>query len=446
MNSSANISWATTLNLAPLRHEPVANSQTNLTTSRIPQAPRVAHPEHVVLVHSASRGKGCSTFIDDKRVYCHTHGYTLRYYEDANYTENLYTKKTGQEQLSLRLPLMRTLLFSSTVDQLTYFDLDTMIVQHELPLDDVFAAEQAKHNYPCTVFIQADPLFANTGFMSVKNTAWVRHTFLPTWDMFQIESMKQGHFNNQPAFNLALLNLALEAHDIPSKPCWPEIDADLKLKIRAWLAANPDHPPEEYHILPKNTFYSAYAKGCASVNPQQKGARGKRLGCTKEDEHGCSDTDLFNNCIYLCVNYIFENILKLNFTERSFKVSDTDGVCYMGYDGIQLNRHHLIPQKSLHRVLDSLNPPYPPEKKDDCLKQMYSKRGAKSQCVKGLTPRHHAAQYGAAYSKDVFLIHHHLDLNFPDFCNRSVVPTLENGAGLPPALGAADGHTETWWS
>ena len=320
----------------------------------------------------------CKAYIDSKRNYCERHNYTFKYYEDINFEPNTHY----QEPLSLRLHQARAYLFSRMVKQLTYLDFDTVIVQPEKTLDSIFAAEQAKHDFPCTVFVQADPYVLNSGFWSVVNTPWVRNIFLPAWDRMQIYAWQHGIFTNQAPLCVTILHAALEARGIKTRPCFnlKSFKMEYMSQVLEWAEnEKAGYPNEKWHQLPKLSTY------LSNLVDKGKNHRNSHV--------------LYS---YNCANYFYEEFLNSSFLNRSFRVSETDGVCFMGFDGTQMNRHHFMPSSALKRLNIG-------EFKND-----------------EHDIRFKPTKYGRAYSEDLFMIHHHLEKNYRGFCKRSPLSKGEN--------------------
>ena len=385
---------------------PSRSSETNQDPSAPPPEITIkvenSASSHHIFSHYTGTTPPCRPYLESKRSYCARHGYTFRYYHDYNYVNN--RKTSFQEPLSLRLHLARTYLYNGNVRQLTYFDMDTIIIEPEWRLDDIFAAEQAKHpDIPCTVFVQADPYLINTGFFSLKNTHWVREQFLPTWDRLQIMSWKMGYYMNQPAFNAAILHIALLAHNASdlTEPCWPN-NRELLNEIVTWAnTTRSGYPGPEYHQGHKLLDYFETLVG-------------------KRRAAGKSRTKL----TYYCASYVYDKVLKLPMTARSFKVSETDGVCFMGFEGPQINRHHMLPGRALDKLRKILSPaPGAPEAPPPSTE-------TETAASNGIT-RHTARPFGTAYSRDLFLLHSHFEELIPGFCDMGADVTFSKRNDAP---------------
>ena len=314
----------------------------------------------------------CKAYLESKRSYCERHNYTFKYYEDRDY---IPSSRHYQEPLSLRLHLARTYLFSGVVKQLTYMDFDTFIIQPEKTLESIYAAEAAKHDFPCTVFVQADPYVTNSGFWSVVNTPWVRNIFLPSWDRLQVYAWQHAIYFDQAPFGIAILHAALAARKIALRPCFnlrsQRAGGEDQARILHWSRTEKtDFPGSEWHQPPKLTTYQS--------NLVDKGKN-----------HRTNHVQFS----YSCANYFFEKMLQLPFANRSFRVSDTDGVCFMGFDGTQMNRHHFIPERARKKL-----------------------NLGKAKVDTG-DIRHQPTNYGSAYSDDLFMIHAHLEKMYHGVCD-----------------------------
>jgi len=322
----------------------------------------------------------CPRYAQSRQEYCNLHNYTCEF--ELMRFEN---HDHFQEALGMRIYMAMMKLQSAHVKRLTYMDADTLIIQPEVKIEDIFREEESRHDFPCTVLVQADPYLVNSGFFSIVNTRWTRNVFLPLWLNIYTEWQRLVvtwlHEPDQKSLVAAITTCALRfVHPtrLETKGDDSMIDFCQQMKpnpksyrwrnissiIAKWVSEKKNHPPKEYWIRPKQTTYQAMLKrGGDKYLP------------------------------YLCFNYVMQELFKKANFDYSFRVSDHDGICFMGFEGTQVNRQHFIPENVASKVPN--------------LNLSYHNRPL---------GRHAPWEYGSAYSKNVFMLHAHLEKFDECFC------------------------------
>ena len=336
---------------------------------------------------SPDRHEYCPRYHDARVQYCESVGYTCSF-ETLKFTPQLHF----QEALGMRMFMAQQKLQSQHVKQLTYMDADTFILPSSRgnSLEKLFREHTKHHDFPCTVLVQADPFLINSGFFSIVNTHWTRHVFIPLWVSIYNEWAAQKatwlREPDQKSLVAAISKIASEVHGVTKDSgggdfCRhdkldkhsPEWDA-LTEKVTEWVETKGEHnPPKPYWMT------SQKGEGHVKTGSYRFNHRRKPL------EKGA--------LIYYCFNYLMQEVLGKKNYDYSFRVSDTDGVCFLGFGGKQFNRQHTMP------------PSAKAEMKDFNASNHQESLG-----------RHSLANPGDAYSSDLFMLHAHLEKLDTCFC------------------------------
>ena len=330
----------------------------------------------------------CWAFVTNKESYCRKHG-ILWSFRRMHFVPHRHF----QESLALRIAIVSELLLSAHNRQVTYMDFDTFIVDHAVDIDSIYEEADAEHEFPCTVYVQADPYVVNSGFWSVMNTAWVREEFMPKWDALRRKWDASGAAGStarepdQKSFMAAILHFALRERNIDSDICGFE-EFDLRStkvqnatnEVKKWVNSLPaGYPGEDFYVRKKHPIPGLHKDLLSYVDGFRKHTSKSLDGAVLHD----------------CYNWAFDHVLGLSFRNRSFPVGTEDGICFLGFEGMQVNRQHFFPPaavRALHNFTFS----------------------------EAAENRHHAYQYGKGYSQTLFNFHAHLEKNDPNFCTSTV--------------------------
>ena len=375
-------------------------------------------PQHKVFSFYGSRdGQDyCPRYRVRRSAYCSRHGYSctfesMKFIPHANF----------QEALAMRIYLANQMLQSAHVKQLTYMDADTFILKEDMPLEDVFGYHAKKHDFPCTVMLQADPYLINSGFFSVTNTHWVRTVFLPLWLSIKNEWDRQrvGKWMTEPdqkSLVAAVLRVAVDAMGSNYKN---EARSGRELKNRGKSIRRKSKTTSSPPSVGRSTFEGQLDTFCrlevvdagslqwehmvktVSSWVERKGRSFPPRAYWQEPKQTSyvemlqRHPEKINTSIpYHCFNYAMQELLgKTTNFDYSFQVSETDGVCFMGFDGPQANRQHFITGSILKQVPDLNDTNH-----------------------KGPLLRHGPWKYGSAYSPDLLMTHAHLEKFDDCFC------------------------------
>ena len=346
----------------------------------------------------------CRAFLANKESYCRRHGLLWSFRRSF-----LLPQRHVQESSALKTSIASELLLSAHNQQVTYLDLDTFIVDHAVEFGGIFDKADREHpSFPCTVYVESDPYFVNSGFFSVMNTAWVREEFLPKWDSLRRSWERSamwgrqatGSINagepDQKALNAALLHFALRERGFPDGDICGFAEHDLKSpkvrnateQVRKWIKSlSVGFPGVDYYVRVKNPV--------VGLDKDQTSYAALFAKSEKSGEQPGGGYGLGASVFYECFNWAFQEVLGLDFRGRSFPVGEEDGVCFLGFDGLQVNRHHFLPKEAVGKLR----------------RFTYSESDEK---------RHHARLYGPGYSRDLFNIHAQLQKNDPAFCSSTL--------------------------
>ena len=190
-----------------------------------------------------------------------------------------------------------------------------------------------EYSQQCTVYLQADPLMLNSGFVSVRRSQWVLDAFLPTWQSytndgrFQFKYKKSANFHapEQAGLVAAVLHFAMRSLR-PDHPlvvanrsqhiCTdPKLSAQYVKEAAAYFAKHRQEPTKAFNFVGFETYYN-YMRG----------------------------TSRQTNRLYVCASYIYQAVLGLNQTQSAtIPIDNQNAICLLGYHGRQINRHHMIP-------------------------------------------------------------------------------------------------------
>ena len=340
------------------------------------------------LANDADNSSYCRAYVANKESYCKKHGLLWSFHRSF-----FAPHRHFQEALALRIPIASQLLLSAHNAQITYMDYDMMIVDHNVDINQIFNDVDKTHEFPCTVYVQADPYVLNSGFWSLMNTNWVREHFLQKWESFRFKWDVSGVAGkrvtgamepDQKGFVAAILHYALKERGFD-----PDICAAEKFSIRSKEWKNVSKEVANWiKTLPKN--YPKYKLWQLKAN--------RRWGPKKDHSSYQSVFDRDGgggNLFYLCFNWAMQHILKLPISDLSFPVGKEDGVCFMGYQGKQINRHHMFPRETFKKLRNF-------------------------SFSEATNSRHASTMYGTGYSTDLFALHAHLEANDQNFCTRTV--------------------------
>ena len=336
-----------------------AKANADAAGSSQPQATAAFH-RHLLFSYWYGATDPCPSQTRSKALYASHHGYGWRFEMRPAIPQHL-ARVAESPQLAeavwYKVIALRAAFDGRYVHQCTFFDSDTLIVQPELSLESIFsairpAARQApdtEHSSTvasaaaptsrqgraqCTVYLQADPLMLNAGFISVRRSSWVLNTFLPTWlsysedGRFNFRHSKRENFHapEQAALVATVLSFALRTYLQPDHPlvrgnasrhaCTdPHTSASLHNMAAEYFAQHPDEPPPQFSFVGFETFHTYRAR---MTRPTHR--------------------------LYLCASYLYHAVLSLNQTASSvIRVDDENSICLLGYDGPQINRHHYVP-------------------------------------------------------------------------------------------------------
>lgn len=329
----------------------------------------------------------CQAYLLNKESYCKKHG-LLWSFRRMYFTPHRHQ----QEALAMRISIAAQLLLSAHNAQVTYMDFDTFIPDHNVAIDPLFDKADEEHDFTCSVYVQADPYLLNSGFWSVMNTDWVREEFMPKWEALRLRWERSGvggsHTGamepDQKSFMATIMHFALREKGMDTDVCGAR-DFDLgsekwqnvTREVAKWVASLPGgYPGEEYYVRKVHQVPGIH----------------KDLTSYKVRLDGTLKNGGF---FYSCFNWAMESLLGLPFLKRSFPVGKTDGVCFLGFEGKQFNRHHWFPPHTV-KLLQNFT---------------YKEASGK---------RHGSSNFGKAYSNDLFSMHAHLEKNDPNFCTRTV--------------------------
>ena len=387
----------------------------------------------------------CPRYQDARAKYCDAMGYTCSF-ESLKFTPHVHF----QEALGMRMYMAQQKLQSKHVKQITYMDADTFILPSSrgTPLEQIFAEQNKHRDFPCTVILQANPYLINSGFFSIVNTRWTRHVFVPLWiSIYNEWALKKATWLKEPdqkSLVAAVSKIASELHgvtngtngggmrrrittDVLRKNKVREArkrTAKTKGKNKKWKSADLaggkgprgdtsgaslrsasgasngsgdfcrhdklDRGSLEWNALTKQVIEWVETKG-ADHPPSPYRVYPK--GGTYLRNHRHKPLHKSGTMIYYCFNYLMQEILQKKNFDHSFRVSNTDGVCFMGFDGKQLNRQHRIDDASLAELKD------------------FNKSNHREDAG-----RHQPWKYGSAYSSDLFMLHAHLEKLDECFC------------------------------
>ena len=284
----------------------------------------------------------CRSLVENKKSYCKRHGILWTY-------RRFYflPHRHRQEALAMEIVLAYELLLSAHNQQVTYMDFDTFIVDHAVDLDPIFEKTDREHNFPCTIYVQADPYLANTGFWSLMNTDWVRETFVPKWEEYRRNWNKAGLTGavikepDQKSFGAALLYFALREKGLDGDMCGlaefnlhSEKMKNVTGHLRQWTELLGEYPGQEWHTMSTRDKVTGFQKGSSTY-------------ADLLDKH-VREGD--SGIMYDCYNWVFEWVLGKPFQNRSFPVGNNDGVCFLGFEGKQMNRQHYFPPSALKKL------------------------------------------------------------------------------------------------
>lgn len=269
--------------------------------------------------------------------------------------------------------LRRAFANNPEVQRCTFLDSDTLIVRPDRSLESIFmetyepraAANTAvssasssdssstKDLPRCSVYLQIDPMLLNAGFVSLRRTQWVLESFLPTWQSFAQEP--RFYFRESKAMN----------YHAPEQAAL--VAAVLHFVLRS-LA------PRE-HPLIKSANTSLHACASSRQTPQAVKDREVRDYFAKHSDlppkalrHGSltfhsylgrSSLQRPTHRLYMCAAYLLHSVIGLRHENATtLPIDDENAICFLGYQGRQINRHHLLPEWFLSNIANgTMRPP-----------------------------------------------------------------------------------------
>lgn len=339
----------------------------------------------------------CPMYRMNQVGYCSRHGYSMMV---GDYPW-MHLRKSIHEAFMLRVAIGRTILMSSKVTYATSIDADMLFMQPTRSLDALYASVSRELELPCSVILQGEPYLINSAFVGLRNTAWVRNVFLPTWDWYAVRWEERGIYSrcgngDQKSLNAVVHELAIHAATASSlsKSSSAQRDASnlcdwrnmavgsakwrqMEAVLANWTARmeQQPYPTPAWHVPPKLTTFEAFRRRATSSSTPY-------------------------NLMYLCSAFVFENVLRQPFHAprgRSFRVSKDDAVCFVPPGrGLQVNHHKRLVPRVESRIADF---------------------HLKNADARGRM----TATFGPAYSADLFMMHLHVEsVTQPSLCNKAL--------------------------